>query len=165
MKIPFTFIVLFLTYLTTAQTIELPNTIISINSDYYTSVLEENHPQIIKKLEAEILNYNFKVLKDEFDNPKDIYQVTFKLKQGKIEAFFNSKGKIVKTIEQYNDVRLPMDVMTAISNQYPNWAIVEDLCVIKYHCDTDIVKKEYQIKIKNLDQVITLKANQNGTFI
>ncbi|TWO33067.1 nicotinate-nucleotide adenylyltransferase [Seonamhaeicola sediminis] len=148
-----------------AQTIELPDTVISLNSSYLNAIDSENVPQRVKKLEEAVINYNNNAISELYDNKKDTYIVSFNLPEGKIIAAINKKGKIIRTLEKYNNVRLPLEVMQAISNRFPNWGIIEDIYLIKYHCNTNNLKKEYKVKIKNEDQILTIKTNEKGDFI
>ncbi len=148
-----------------SQTVELPETIISINSDYLNSVDTENSCSYVQKLEQALLNYDHSELSDLYDSDNDIYKVIFKLPEGKIIASFNKDGKIVKTLEKYNNIRLPLSVTQAITEKYPNYAIVEDVYVVKFHCDVDAIQQEYTVKIKKEDTILTLKTNEKGEFI
>ena len=160
------FITLFIATSISAQTIELPETIISLNYKYLESQESNTTPQHIKDLEAEVLNYNHKEeLSELYDDEYDTYSVSFHVPKGKIIAAYDNNGKIIRTIEKYNNVRLPLEVMQAVSKRFPNWGIVEDAYLIKYHCDEDSLKHEYKIKIKNEEQTLTVKTDENGIFI
>lgn len=148
-----------------AQIIELPDAVIYLNSDYLNAIDIENAPERVKKLEEAVLNYNNTAISDLYDDKKDTYLVSFNIPEGKIIASINKKGEIIRTLEKYNNVRLPLEVMQAISNRFPNWGIVEDVYLIKYHCDSDNLKKEYKVKIKNKDQILTVRTNEKGVFI
>ncbi|TBN04270.1 nicotinate-nucleotide adenylyltransferase [Hyunsoonleella flava] len=147
------------------QTVELPETIISINSDYLNSVEPENSCNYVKKLEDALVSYDHSELSELYDSKDDIYKVTFKLPEGQIIASFNKDGKIIKTYEKYDNIRLPQAVMQAIAEKYPKYSIIEDVYVVKFHCDADALKQEYRVKIKNDDTVLTVKTNKEGVFI
>lgn len=148
-----------------SQTVELPETIISINSDYFNSVDTENSCNYVQKLEQALLDYDHSDLSVLYDSKDDIYKVTFKLPEGKIIASFNKDGKIIKTYEKYNNIRLPQSVLQAIAKKYPNYSIEEDVYIVKFHCDADALQQEYRIEIKNEDTKLTLKTNEKGVFI
>ncbi|MFS4481613.1 hypothetical protein ACKGJY_01230 [Hyunsoonleella sp. 2307UL5-6] len=112
-----------------------------------------------------MLNYDHSELSDLYDSEDDIYKVTFEINGGTIIASFNKDGKIVKTFEKYNNIKLPQLVMQAISKKYPNCSILEDVYVVKYHCDDDLLNQEYRVKIKSKDTVITVNTDTKGTFI
>lgn len=148
-----------------AQTTELPETLISVNYKYMDAIADEDMPTHIQKLKNEVLNYNHKELSKLYDNEDEIYNVSFNIPEGKIVVAYDKKGKIIKTFEKYNNVRLPLVVMQAISQRFPNWQIVEDVYLIKYHNEKDSLLKQYKVKIKNADKFLTVKTNENGTFL
>ncbi|WP_298535740.1 nicotinate-nucleotide adenylyltransferase [uncultured Algibacter sp.] len=149
-----------------AQTVELPQTIISLNYKYIDNHETNNTPIYVKKLESEVLNYNHKdEISELYDDEYDTYSVSFHIPKGKIVAAYDKNGKIIRTIEKYNNVRLPLEVMQAVSKRFPNWAIVEDVYLVKYHYEVDTLKQEYKIKIKNDDQTIMVKTNEKGLFL
>ncbi|GAA3627638.1 nicotinate-nucleotide adenylyltransferase [Flavivirga jejuensis] len=159
---------LFLFGLTTqvnSQTIELPETVISVNYKYFNAIDSENAPKSVKKLEEEVLNYRNTELSMLYDDEYETYKVSFYVPEGKIVAAYDKSGKIIRTIEKYKNVRLPLVVMQAISKRFPNWGIVEDFYLINYHCDKDSLKQEYKIKIKNDDKTITVKTDEKGVFL
>ena len=167
MKTSFIFITTLLyTFFINAQTIELPQTIISLNYKYLESQESKTMPLHVKNLEAEVLNYNHKEeLSELYDDEYDTYSVSFYVPKGKIVAAYDKNGKIIRTIEKYNNVRLPLEVMQAVSKRFPNWGIIEDVYLVKYHCDEDSLKHEYKIKIKNEDQTLIVKTDENGLFL
>ncbi len=148
-----------------AQAVELPETLISVNYKYLDAVDVDHVPNRVKKLEKEVLNYKNIEQSKLYDDEHDTYTVSFYVPEGKIVAAYDAQGKIIRTIEKYNNVRLPLVVMQSISKRFPNWGIVEDVYLIKYHCDDDNLKQEYKVKIKNENEVLTVKTNEKGEFI
>ena len=148
-----------------SQTVELPETVITVNSDYMNSVEYENNCSYVNKLEKALLEYKSSQLSELYDTKNDIYNVTFQIPEGQIVASFNKDGKIIKTFEKYNNIRLPHIVLQAIAEKYPQSSIVEDVYVVKFHCDEDALEQVYKIKIKNNDSIITVKTNKKGEFI
>ncbi|NNK83793.1 MAG: nicotinate-nucleotide adenylyltransferase [Flavobacteriaceae bacterium] len=151
-----------------AQTIELPETIISVNYKYLDAVEEvdaDNTPARVKKLEQEVLKFDNKDMTSLYDDEYETYTVSFFVPEGRIIAAYNKDGKIIRTIEKYNNVRLPLEVMQSVSKRFPNWGIVEDVYFINYHCERDSIKQVYKIKLKNDDKFLTIKTDENGTFL
>lgn len=148
-----------------SQTIELPETLISLNYKYLDAVDTDNVPERVKKLEKEVLGYKNIEQSKLYDDDHDIYSVSFYVPEGKIVAAYNSNGKIIRTIEKYNNIRLPLVVMQAVSKRFPNWGIVEDIYYIKYHIEKDSLKQEYKIKLKNEGKTITVKTDEKGMFL
>tara|TARA_R110002050_G_scaffold100607_2_gene208380 strand:+ start:27745 stop:28245 length:501 start_codon:yes stop_codon:yes gene_type:complete len=154
-----------LTTLTNAQTIELSETVIDLNYKYLNAIDSDTAPECVKILKEKVVSYDNTKLSSLYDDEYATYKVSFYIPEGKIVAVYDINGKIVKTIEKYNDVRLPLVVMQAVSKRFPNWGIVSDAYHINYHCKKDTVKQEYKIKIKNQDEIITVKTNENGMFL
>ena len=148
-----------------AQTVELPETVISVNYKYIDAVNLDNVPKRVKKLKEEVINYKNIEQSKLYDDEHDTYSVSFYVPKGKIVAAYDINGEIVKTIEKYNNVRLPLVVMQAVSKRFPNWGIVEDIYYIKYHIETDSLKQVYKIKLKNENETITVKTNETGMFL
>ncbi|WP_282123547.1 nicotinate-nucleotide adenylyltransferase [Algibacter mikhailovii] len=149
-----------------AQTIELSETLITLNYKYLDKNEVNNPAQRVKDLESELLKFNHKEeLSDLYDDKYDTYSVSFHVPKGKIIAAYDKDGKIVRTIEKYDNVRLPLVVMQSVSKRFPNWGIVEDIYLVKYHCDQDSLKQEYKIKIQNDDETITVRTDENGVFL
>ena len=151
-----------------SQTIELPETLISVNYKYLEAVDAVNAdetPARVKRLEEEVLKFDNKDMRNLYDDEYETYSVSFYVPEGKIIAAIDKNGKIIRTIEKYNNVRLPLVVTQAISKRFPNWAIVEDVYLINYHCKKDSIKQEYKVKLKNEDQIITVKTDEKGIFL
>jgi hypothetical protein len=161
-----TLITLTLANLINAQTIDLPQTIISLNYKYLENQNSKTINQHVKTLESEVINYDHKEnLSELYDDDYETYSVSFYVPKGKIVAAYDKSGKIIRTIEKYNNVRLPLVVMQAVSKRFPNWGIIEDAYLIKYHCEADSLKQEYKIKIQNENKVLTVRTNEEGVFI
>ncbi|WP_298344408.1 nicotinate-nucleotide adenylyltransferase [uncultured Algibacter sp.] len=153
------------TFQVNAQAVELPETLISVNYKYLDAVALDHVPNRVKKLEEEVLNYKNVEQSKLYDDKHDTYTVSFYVPEGKIVAAYDIHGKIIRTIEKYNNVRLPLAVMQSISKRFPNWGIVEDVYLIKYHYNEDNLKQEYKVKIKNNNKLLTVKTNEKGEFI
>ncbi len=147
-----------------SQTIELDETLVSVNHKYQNAIESDNVPLTVKKFETEVLNYSSEDVAEIY-NEYGTYEVIFSSKDGEILAVYDVNGKIIKTTEKYNDVKLPLAVLQAISKRYPNCGIIGDDYHINYHCKKDILTQEYHIKIKNEDDIITIKTNKNGMFL
>ncbi|AUP77506.1 nicotinate-nucleotide adenylyltransferase [Flavivirga eckloniae] len=148
-----------------SQTIELANTVISTNYEYLDAIDLDNAPNLVKKLETAILNFDKNDLAKLYDKEFEIYEVTFFVPEGKIVAIFDKEGKIIRTTEKYNNVKLPQEVLQAISKRYPNWGIVQDNYLIKYHRTQDSIEQIYRVKIKNDNKTMRLKTDENGIFL
>ena len=156
--------ILGLTTQITAQVIELSEVDVSLNYQYLDAVNADEAAVPVKYLTNEVVNYETSS-EDLYDDEFDTYKVSFYIPEGKIVAAYDKDGKIVRTIEKYKNVRLPQSVLEAVAEKYPKYAVVEDVYEVKYHCDKGIVKKQYKIKLKNNDKVVTIKTDADGNFI
>jgi hypothetical protein len=149
-----------------AQTVELPETIVTLNYKYLESRAKNDAAKRVKELQAEVLKYNYKTeISELYGDEGDTFDVSFTVPRGKIIAAYDKNGKIIKTTEKYNNVRLPMEVVQAISKRYPDWSIIEDIYLVKYHCDSDDLKHRYKVTIKKNNDIMTLKTNEKGMFL
>jgi len=146
-----------------SQVIELSEVEISVNYKYLNAVDTDLTAKPVKLLEENALNYEANkdnIYNDEYEN----YNVSFHIPDGKIVAAYDKDGKILRTIEKYENVRLPLEVLQAVATRFPNWAVVEDVYLVNYHCNKGI-KKQYKIKIKNEDMALTVKTDDKGNFL
>ena len=94
----------------------------------------------------------------------DTYEVTFYIPDGYILAAYDKNGEILRTVEKYKDITLPMDVVKAIAKKYPNWAFKKDVYLVSYHEDKGVNKK-YKITLENGDKKIKVTTDEKGNFI
>ncbi|MCK0179289.1 hypothetical protein MWU50_08315 [Flavobacteriaceae bacterium S0862] len=125
------------------------------NIKYLEKVKNEGSPVIIKKMENIAAEYD--IQKADVFNPKrkGTYDVTFEETSGKIVATYNKKGKLIKTIEVYNNLKLPLQVSKSISKEYPGWIFTGNTHEVLYNKGK--VKKLYRIQIKNNNSKKELK--------
>ena len=147
-----------------SQVIELSEVNVSVNYKYLDAIDSEQIPIPVKILTEKVLN--FEANKDElYDDEYDTYRVSFFIPDGKVVAAYDNTGKILRTIEKYKNIRLPQGVLQAIAERFPNWAIIEDVYEVNYHCDKGITKKHYKIKLENQDKIVSVKTDAKGNFI
>ncbi|TXE15141.1 hypothetical protein FUA26_01130 [Seonamhaeicola algicola] len=155
---------LFALFIVNAQTITLPNTVITVNSDY-ASTFEDLNALCIKKLQTIVTDFNCETIAELYDKKDDVYSVNFTTNNGEIVAYYTKDGNIVRAYETFNNVRLPLEVSQAVCKKYPNCCIVEDVYVLKYNAKKGIAKKEYKITLKLNNEIIKIKTNERGEFI
>jgi hypothetical protein len=153
-----------LTTLIYSQTIELKEIEISNTSNYSNATNIELAPLPVQKLEREVIEF---IVEDSDSDKNDdtSYSVSFYSPEGKIIADYDNTGNIVKTIEKYKNVRLPLVVLQSIAKRFPNWAVIEDTYLIQYHYQKGITKKLYKITIENVDLTMNIKTDDKGNFI
>ncbi len=97
---------------------------------------------------------------DEFDR----YNISFYIPEGKILAAYDRDGKLIRTVERFKNINIPNAVKKAILNRYPKWVITKDVYRVNYN-DRKGSKKTYKLKLENGDEVIRVKADENGNIL
>lgn len=147
-----------------AQIIELSEVTVSVNYKYLDAIDSEEAAIPVQMLREKVAFYNLKeseLYSDEFDT----YAVSFYIPEGKIVAAYDDKGRILRTIERFKDVKLPRTVLMAVTERYPNWTITKDFYKVNYHNNKGITKNEYKVKLKNGDKSIVVKVDNEGEFL
>jgi hypothetical protein len=147
-----------------AQTIELTEVELSVNYKYLNATNSEEIAVPVKKLVNEVLAFN-EDNTDVYIDDNGEYSVSFYIPEGEIIAAFNNDGKILRTFEKYNNIRLPLEVLQMIANRYPNWAIAGNTYLVSFHCDKGVTKKLYKIRLENMDEVLNIKTDEKGIFL
>ena len=147
-----------------SQTIELKEVEVVANYNYIEATNTGMEALPVQKIQAVVKDH--KAQNVELDSNGDIaYSISFYNGDGKVLADYNTEGEIVRTTEKYKNVRLPLEVLQAISKNYPNWTILEDTYYVSYQHDKGVTKKVYKIKIMNDNKVLNIKTNHSGDFI
>ena len=155
----------FATQLMFSQIEKLPEVDITVNYKYLNSINAENQDidLSVKLLEEEVAFYNLKeseLYKDEYET----YYVSFYIPQGKIVAAYNRDGKILRTIERFENIKLPDAVVASILEKYPNWSIKGDAYKVDYRDKSGIAKKQYKVNLQKNGKNIKVKINDKGEF-
>lgn len=145
---------------------DLPEVVVrATNYKYLNSVSPEEVASVpVKILEEKVAAFDVHdsgFYQDEYG----VYVVTFFIPEGKILAAYDKEGKILRTIERFKDVQLPVHVQKAVGKRFPGWGLTNDAYIVNYHEAWGATKKFYKIKITNGDQVLRIKVNDNGDFL
>jgi len=156
----------FATQLMFSQIVDLPEVNITVNYKYLNSINVENQDVdlAVKELEDEVAFFNLKeseLYKDEYRT----YYVSFYIPEGKIVAAYDKDGKILRTIERFKNIKLPKLVTLSIVEKYPEWLIGDDAYKVEYHDETGIAKKQYKVKLQNMNKKMTIKIDEKGEFM
>ncbi|MFD1292564.1 nicotinate-nucleotide adenylyltransferase [Lutibacter holmesii] len=146
------------------KTEELSEVVIAAtNYKYLSATGLENASIPIALLEQKVASYDLKdsdVYNDEYDS----YVVSFYIPEGKILAAYNKDGNIIRTVEKFENIKLPKAVYSKILEQYPNWIIVKDVYLVNYH-DQGGIHKKYKLTLENGDKRIKVKCDPEGNFL
>ncbi len=101
---------------------------------------------------------------DYYQDDYDYYQISFFIPDGKILAAYNAEGKIIRTIEKFENVKLPESVNLAVLDRFPGWVVSEDVYLVKYH-ETKGVSHTYKITLVNGDKHLKVIFENKGIFL
>jgi hypothetical protein len=166
MKTPILIIFLFLlSSQVYSQVVELDEVeITAVNYKYLNAVDSDQNAIKVKDLEEKVALFDLKN-SDYYNDEYDTYYVTFFIPDGKILAAYDKNGKLIRTIEKFKNVKLPNTVSEAIVERFPNWAMVSDVYKVSFHEGNETAKKQYKVRLKNGDQQMKVKLDENGNFL
>lgn len=133
------------------------------NYDYLKSVKSNSIHPAISLLERKAAKFDVKSLNLEEDRYLT-YKVLFFIPKGKISALYDNDNNIIRTIEKFSDVNLPIPVVKSVLKTYPDWNIESDMFLVNYHCKKGI-KKIYKITLQKNDKSIKIKSDENGNIM
>ena len=135
----------------------------AINYKYLNATDSKEVAIPVKMLERKVAAYN--VENSEFySDDFEFYTVSFLIPEGKIVAAYNAEGEIIRTIERFEDVKLPSTVRDAVAERFPKWEIVNDVYRVTYNQKKG-ANKSYKLKLKNGDKTMKVKVDDTGEFL
>lgn len=168
-KIIFGLVILGLTIQTYGQikTEELSEVVISAtNYKYLNKTGLENASIPVALLEQKVASFKLKDA-DFYTDEYSTYEVSFYIPDGYILASYDGQGNILRTAERFKDVALPQKVIESVARTYPGWTFANDVYLVNYHDAGDVGKitKRYKILLKNGDDRIRVKCDEEGNFL
>ena len=147
------------------QTQELSEVVLyATNYKYLNSLASEDPAAIpVKMLERKVAAFNLES-SEYYQDEYDYYQISFYIPDGKILAAYNADGKIIRTIEKFENVKLPETVNNAVLDRFPGWVVSEDAYLVRYH-ETKGVSKTYKLTLVNGDKTLKVKMDDQGNFL
>ncbi|MGB5437449.1 MAG: nicotinate-nucleotide adenylyltransferase [Maribacter sp.] len=143
---------------------ELSEVVVTAVNYKYLNAIDSKEAAIpVQMLERKVAAFN---LEDSefYQDDSDFYYVSFFIPEGKIVAAYNPDGEILRTIERFEDIKLPTAVRNAVADRFPNWTIVNDVYRVTYNQNKG-ANKSYKIKLKNGDKVMRVKIDDTGEFL
>jgi len=137
--------------------------IVATNYKYLNQVDYKEAAVPIELLQRKVATFDLKnsnFYQDDYDS----YFVSFYIPEGKILASYDKDGKIIRTVERYKGIALPTSVVKSVTKRFPGWIISKDVYLINYHHEKG-VKKKYKLKLENIDKVLRVKIDAEGTFL
>jgi hypothetical protein len=135
----------------------------AVNYKYLNQTDNKEAAIPVQMLQRKVAAYDV-TTKDYYQDDYDYYTVEFYIPDGKIVAAYDTNGKILKTIEKFNDIKLPTAVSEALLDRFPNWTIAKDVYRVTY-TDKKGAKKVYKLKLENADKTMKVKMNEDGEFL
>ncbi len=148
-----------------AQITELPEVVITaVNYKYLNSVDADDVAEPVKLLQEQVALYDLKN-SDLYSDEYESYYVTFFIPEGKIVAAYDTDGKVIRTIEKFKNIKLPVAVSQSISRRFPNWTLAKDVYMVNYHKDAGVTKMQYKIRLENGKESLNVKVDSDGNFM
>lgn len=140
---------------------ELPAVVIkSAGKDFSVYLPDRNPDKSIRNIQDKFIAYD---LGKDFEG-YETYLVTMQIDKGTLAATYNEKGKLIRVVENYKDVKLPNAVIYSVYKAFPGWTFVNDKFLYTQE-DGDIIKKQYNIKIKKDKETRKLVVSPSGDII
>ncbi len=117
----------------------------------------------VQMLQRKVAAYDV-TTKDYYQDDYDFYTVQFYIPDGKIVAVYTPEGEIIRTIEKFNDIKLPDAVSKALLERFPNWDVVSDVYRVSYS-EKKGAKKDYKLQLQNGDKTMKVKMSEDGEFL
>jgi hypothetical protein len=135
----------------------------AVNYKYLNQTDNKEAAVPVQMLQRKVAAYDV-TTKDYYQDDYDYYTVEFYIPDGKIVAAYDTDGKILKTIEKFNDIKLPAAVSKALLDRFPNWTVAKDVYRVNY-TDKKGAKKVYKLKLENGEKTMRVKMNEDGEFL
>jgi hypothetical protein len=140
---------------------ELPEVVIkSAGKDFSIYLPDKNPDKSVRSLQDKFIAYD---LGKDYEG-YETYLVTMEIDKGSLAATYNENGKLISVVENYKNVKLPSAVIYSVYKAFPGWQIVNDKFLYTQE-DGDIIKKQYNLKIKKDNETRKLVVHPNGEIL
>ncbi|PRZ28107.1 hypothetical protein [Flavobacterium granuli] len=139
----------------------LPAVVIkSVGDDFSVYITDRNSDPKVRKLQDRFIAYDLGKNLEGYET----YLVYMEIKGGALTATYDEKGKLIRVVENYVNVKLPAKVFYSVYKNFPGWEIINDKYLYSQE-NGDILKKEYNLKIKKGNETKRLTVRPNGEII
>ena len=143
------------------KVVDLPAVVINRIGADFSIYIPDNHPDMdVRRLEEKFIAYDIGTAYEGAES----YLLIMETKNSSLSATYNGKGKLIRVVENYKNIRLPNEVLYSIYKTYPDYTIVNDRYLYTQE-EGDILKKQYNIKIKNGRRMLKLTVHSNGDIV
>jgi hypothetical protein len=129
----------------------------NVNFSYLEKVQDKDISDHVILLQNEAAGFDVSG-NSEFDGRNEPFKIIYRGSKGYIIAIYDNIGKIIKTREQYKDIKLPVYIMKSVLNQYPKSGLLKVIYTVSYNNQKEI-KKTYKIQIISDHKKRNLKIN------
>jgi hypothetical protein len=148
-----------------AQVVTLPEVEVSAkNYKYLDDVNNTSAAQTVQMLERYATTYDVRS-SEYYEDEYDKYFISFYIPKGKILAAYDDDGNLLRTVEKYENVKLPLAVSKKMAKEYPGWKITHDAYLVNYHDKLGVTKKEYKLVLEKGNNRIRIKTDENGNIL
>ena len=141
--------------------ISLPEIVIKkAGADFSVYIPDKNPDSNIKRVEEKFIAYDLGKDNEGYDE----YLLVMQIKKGTLAATYDEKGKLIRVVENYKNVILPSQVIYSVYKKFPGWKIVNDKFLYTQE-EGDIIKKQYNLKIKKNKEVRKITVRPNGEIV
>ncbi|TNJ46414.1 hypothetical protein KFZ70_13345 [Tamlana fucoidanivorans] len=136
-----------------------------VNTNYHNAIILTTQSDRVKSLEQRVANYNI-TKQDIFKEKRNTYAINFKDPNynGRINAYFNKEGQLIKSYELFKNVKLPHAIWNKIYNEYPESVIQKTVYRVHYSI-VNGTSKQYKVTIIQNNEKKQVKLDGNGNFI
>lgn len=138
-------------------------TVTPLNTTYLSKVQDANTPDRVKNLEDKAARYDITEL-SIFNGKFESYEVVFEQTESRIIATYDGDGKIINSLERFENVSLPPNVRNTVYSQYPGWTIHKDVYLVSYFEDRE-ARKHYKIQVRKDGARKNLKLDARGSLM
>lgn len=140
---------------------ELPAVVIkSAGKDFSIYLPDKGSDSKVKEMETKFIGYS---IGKDYEGHVE-YLVIMEGNEASLVATYNDQGKLTRVVEEYKNVRLPKKVIYSVYKSFPGWTILNDKFLYT-QSDGDVLKKQYNIKIKKDKNVKRIVVEPNGNII
>ncbi len=137
-------------------------TVVATNYKYLKSVGGKEVAQPVQMLQRTAAAYDVKK-SQYYEDDYDTYFISFYIPEGQILAAYDKNGKLIRTAEKYENVKLPSAVTGAVAGRFPNWKISQDVYKVTYY-DEKGTDKKYKLLLENGNKRMKVKISETGEF-
>lgn len=143
------------------EMINLPEIVIKRAGVDFSVYIPNKNPDInVNRLQEKFIAYD---LGKDYKG-YETYLLTMHLKKGTLVATYDEKGKLIRVVENYKNIILPSEVIFSVYKAFPKWKIVNDKFLYT-QTQGDIIKKQYNLKIKKGKEVRKLVIHSDGEIV